>query len=314
MAGRKPNVWKDRNRFADGFRILQGEQEYITYPEHSSIRIWPSEEEYRYERHNHSAVEIIWTRRGEVVVETLKQVYHIRKNQILMIPPRCSHSLSMEGDSSRLLFLFEPSVMMNLRDVSYLISAWNQPIFLREDNPATGKIALLLDKVSKTYQAKEPLWNTMCYSYLLQIGAALGNSEIAQRITESGNTSIDSELMDSAISFIKQNYTEKLMLDDVADFVGFSRFYFSRVFKQYTGMPFSLFLQKFRLDVAKEKLVFSEDSIQSIAFDCGFTSIATFNRLFQTHVQCTPTQYRLLYGEKAMREQGKGHYGEGKSS
>ena len=48
-----------RSRFPDGFRIMQGKQEYVTYIEHSSLRIWYSETPWHFEAHCHSAVEII---------------------------------------------------------------------------------------------------------------------------------------------------------------------------------------------------------------------------------------------------------------
>ena len=44
-------------RYEDGFRVLQGRREYVTYLDDSSIRIWYSDIPWRYETHDHSAVE-----------------------------------------------------------------------------------------------------------------------------------------------------------------------------------------------------------------------------------------------------------------
>ena len=48
-------------RYEDGFRVLQGRREYVTYPDNSSIRIWFSDVPWRYETHDHSAVEVLLT-------------------------------------------------------------------------------------------------------------------------------------------------------------------------------------------------------------------------------------------------------------
>ena len=45
----------DRNgRYEDGFRVMQGNREYVTYPENSSFRVWVSDTAWRYENHEHS--------------------------------------------------------------------------------------------------------------------------------------------------------------------------------------------------------------------------------------------------------------------
>ena len=53
-------------RYEDGFRVLQGRREYVTYQADSSIRIWYSDIPWRYETHNRSAVEILLTLEGMV--------------------------------------------------------------------------------------------------------------------------------------------------------------------------------------------------------------------------------------------------------
>ena len=53
-------------RYEDGFRVMQGKREYVTYPDDSSLRIWYSDVPWRYENHEHSAVEICLTLEGVV--------------------------------------------------------------------------------------------------------------------------------------------------------------------------------------------------------------------------------------------------------
>lgn len=292
------DIWRDSSRFADGFRIMQGEQEYITYKSQSSIRIWPSEEAFQYDRHFHSAVEVILVTKGEVSIGLSTETITIRENQILIIPSECPHSLYMGENCKRLLFLFEPVMIMNMRDISYMTTVWSQPIFLNEDSELRKKITEILLRVFHIYTVHDSMWNTMCYSNLLQMYALLGQHYLMRVSRPTTGPKIDAEIMNSAISYIQQNYMHQIDLDDVAHFVGYSRHYFSRTFKQFTGIPFSSFLTSTRLDVAEEKLVFSELPIQQIAFSCGFSSIATFNRVFKEYKKCTPTQFRLVYSER----------------
>ena len=69
-------------RYEDGFRVLQGRREYVTYLDDSSIRIWYSDIPWRYEPHDHSAVEIVLTTEGVVTYTVEDTVYHVHKGKI----------------------------------------------------------------------------------------------------------------------------------------------------------------------------------------------------------------------------------------
>ena len=103
--------------------------------------------------------------------------------------------------------------------------------------------------------------------------------------------------MDSAQLYIDQHYMMAIDLADVAAFCGFSKYYFSRVFKQRMGRSFSEYLRQKRVSVAEDKLIHSAQSIQEIASTSGFGSIATFNRVFKEAKNCTPTRYREIYSD-----------------
>ena len=82
-------------RYEDGFRVLQGRREYVTYPDDSSVRVWFSDVPWRYEMHDHSAVEILLTLEGSVTYTVEDTVYQVRKGEVLLIPPDMQHSLTM---------------------------------------------------------------------------------------------------------------------------------------------------------------------------------------------------------------------------
>ena len=67
-----------RNKFPDGFRILQGKQEFVTYLEHSSIRVWASDVAGHYDHHCHSAIEAIMPDRGVAVYQIQDELFPVR--------------------------------------------------------------------------------------------------------------------------------------------------------------------------------------------------------------------------------------------
>ena len=107
---------------------------------------------------------------------------------------------------------------------------------------------------------------------------------------------MDPEVISVAMEYINTHFRENLTLDDVAEFAGFSRYYFSRSFRKQTGYTFKDYLIQKRLQVAMDLLIRSNIPMQEVAVESGFGSVATFNRAFKEKKGCTPTQYRAIYG------------------
>ena len=285
-------------RYEDGFRVLQGKREYVTYPDNSSIRIWYSDVPWYYETHDHSAVEVLLTMEGVVTYTVQDIVYQVRKGEVLIVPPDTSHSLRMEEGSSRYLFLFEPDAILTMRDVKSMAMYFDKPFHLRDGSEAHVRIRELLLRMRDTYEKQELMWNTVCYSSILRIYATLGQrylNGISLR-TDDRLRNMDSEVITAVMTYINNHYREELSLEAVAEFAGFSRYYFSRSFKRQTGYSFKDYLCQKRLQVAMDLLIRTNRSMRDVATDSGFGSVATFNRVFREKKGCTPTQYRAIYG------------------
>ena len=288
----------DQGRFGDGFRILQGRQEYVTYLEHSSVRVWPSDVAAHYDSHVHSATEIILPHRGVSVYQLPGRVYNVHPGEILFVPAGCPHTLTENADTLRYLFLFEPSPLLTLQDMPSVSAMTRQPIYLTESDELTKPVASLLLKTVDCYFRREEMWNTECYSYLLQIFALLGRRYLREQAPQAPEKrgSIDPEVMNSAMTYIGEHYMRDLTLAEVAAFTGFSKYYFSRVFKEFAGVSFLDYLTVKRLNAAAGLLIHSDRPIRDIAKEAGFGSVATFNRIFREQKHCTPTQFRTIYG------------------
>ena len=287
-----------RSRFPDGFRIMKGRQEFVTYIEHSSIRVWYSETPWHFDTHFHSAVEIVVPIRGEVCYTAMDHTYRVQAGEVLILPPNCNHDLTMREGSSRQLLLFEPDKIFEMRDMSLIEPMLKSPLHLTGQNDTLQDVRSLLLYTVECYNRREPLWNSMCYSYLLQMYVLLGQFYMAKGLRQNtASRKIDSEIVGSALQYIDQNYMRSITLEDVAAFSGFSKYYFSRNFTQQMGISFSEYLCRKRVSVAEELLIHSNQSVQDIAAAAGFGSIATFNRVFKQVKKCTPTRYRAIYGD-----------------
>lgn len=95
-----------------------------------------------------------------------------------------------------------------------------------------------------------------------------------------------------AISFILENYADRITLEDVARYACLSPNYLSQLFKQETGKSFLEYLTHCRVDAAKKLLVQSNLTISEIAFKLGYDMPSYFSEVFKKNQGLTPSQYR----------------------
>jgi AraC-like DNA-binding protein len=95
-----------------------------------------------------------------------------------------------------------------------------------------------------------------------------------------------------ARQFIAQNKSEALSLGAVAKAAGASVFHFCKIFRKATGLKFTDYVARVRLEDAKARLVNPNLRISEVAYDVGFQSLTQFNRTFQRIFGQSPTQYR----------------------
>lgn len=104
-----------------------------------------------------------------------------------------------------------------------------------------------------------------------------------------------------AREYIEQHKTEALSLAAVAQASGASVFHFCKIFKKTTGLRFTDYVGRVRLEDAKTQLLDPNRRISEIAYDVGFQSLTQFNRVFKRVFGQAPTEFRLHLGAKKPR-------------
>lgn len=99
-------------------------------------------------------------------------------------------------------------------------------------------------------------------------------------------------LVQKAREYIANNKTESLSLATVARASGASVFHFCKVFKKTTGLKFTDYVARVRLEDAKTQLLNPSRRISEIAYDVGFQSLTQFNRMFKRVFGQSPTEFR----------------------
>ena len=99
-------------------------------------------------------------------------------------------------------------------------------------------------------------------------------------------------IVKKAMSYVEKNYSEKITLEDVANHIGLSRYYFSNLFKKVNQIGFTNYLNEVRIEHAKKLIFDPKLSIVEVANLVGFQDQSYFSKIFKKCTGKTVTEYR----------------------
>lgn len=105
-------------------------------------------------------------------------------------------------------------------------------------------------------------------------------------------SSMNVRVINRACDYIVKNCHRNISLEEVAQTVHLSPFYFSRLFKKEKGYNFADFITQVRLDRAKKMLQSTDYTVVRIAAEVGYQDASYFCRVFRHGLGITPNQYR----------------------
>lgn len=115
----------------------------------------------------------------------------------------------------------------------------------------------------------------------------------------------------NAIIYITENYTQKIKINDLADYIGVNRSYLTSSFKRATGYSPQEYLLNLRMEKAKSLLKQTDMPINAISNAVGYTDQLAFSRMFKQHTGFSPKAYRerrqnadqlVIYNEKGQHK------------
>lgn len=119
--------------------------------------------------------------------------------------------------------------------------------------------------------------------------------ELAKRVRLQKEKSHTSSYTERCKDYVYRHYREKIYLDNIADTMGISSSYLSRLFKKETGISLQDFINDVRVEKAANLLIHSGETLPGIAEYVGFPSQSYFGKIFKQKMQITPRQYRELH-------------------
>ena len=161
----------------------------------------------------------------------------------------------------------------------------------------------LLGKIADSYGNNSAYVSMLQIAYVNQIYYLLLEHCVCYRRlpNSSGIPKRDFSYAKTAISYINENYSREITLDEISSIVNLSPSYFSKYFKKVTQTSFSEYLANLRLEKAIRDMLDNNTSVSAAALKNGFANVKSFITQCKKVYNCTPAQYKKRITEKNVK-------------
>ena len=233
------------------------------------------EADFSFPTHLHNSFELITVTEGEMDVTVDQKSYLLQAGEACLIFPNQIHALQTRSHSRHFLCIFSQKyVQAYSKSVLQKIPTDN---LFRPDPHDLDKL-MNGDAETDLFSAKGILYS-LCSAFHRE-------RDYTERKSD------ENDLLFRIFHFVEEGFHLDCTLKALAEQTAYHYVYLSKYFKQCTGISFTEYVNRYRVNEACYLLKNAEQSILQTALDCGFESLRSFNRNFKTVIGMTPSEYR----------------------
>ncbi|MCR4648582.1 MAG: AraC family transcriptional regulator [Lachnospiraceae bacterium] len=261
--------------------------------------------ERSYKTHWHSYGEILVVGPGKPNKYSIERnIYDLSEGDIVIVWPTKMHGIIDADRAKALVIQFSNNFINSLHDLRRIMNLYrNLHIIKKSAHPELAeKLLAYTDRMKETFFAEDPTNREIqCCMLLMEFMLTLEEykGELISDIDEEEKLNINADVtkrMVMVTDYIKNNLTsDDLSQAAMAEMAGISRDYFSRIFKNVTGLNYNKWMNTIRLEKACELLSEDGRTLTEVAMLSGFKSIPSFNRVFREEKGMSPGEYRTLF-------------------
>ena len=244
----------------------------------------------------HENVEILYVTHGSGMISSDANLFCVSEGDFVVINSNCIHSFYTEDA----LFIYQCLIV----DRSFcLANHFDTNTILFTPSFRDPELEALMHSLQAEYTPpyRDAFRVQVIRSLVLQIMTRLCCAHSIRDESLRTDTRLLS-CIKQAIGYIRSNSDRDLSLDEVAGFVGLSKFYFAREFRRITTHTFVSYVNLIRCEEAKRLLAENNLRIGEIGRTCGFENQSYFTRLFRSYTGMLPSEYR----DKQLKKTKKG--------
>ncbi len=245
------------------------------------------EPDWRVLPHSHDFFQLFYVLDGEGTALVRNKSVDVSEGRILLVQPHVEHSISASKGVA--LKTLDTKFKVNCSEFRQELSRIIEPLDDRR-----GQIRQLLERIRSEGMQRRGWYRPLCNALLVQVFILLlrlrSGDDNAQCVVSEKD--LQSTAGGKIRNFIHENFNRDLSLKEIADYIGYSPEYLSKLFSSMMGVSVHHYLMHVRMEHAKELLKYSQLPIKEVSSECGFKSIHHFSRAFKDYQGAPPAAWR----------------------
>lgn len=250
--------------------------------------------------HWHPEIEITYVQKGTMCYKVNHMVYHLKEGDIVFNNSGALHSGTMENQKdcayipvtfdSRLIYGFFQSTV-NSKYVDPVIQDSMLPAICIDQSESWHKpfreyLLRIID-----LDEKKPDFYELDITICLQSMWRLLLEHITYEPQASRENSLEYDRIKKILSYIEENYQNKITLNDIAGHIHLCESECTRLFKRHMNTTLFAFLQEYRIERSLEFLQ-DDQPVSAVADKAGFSDPNYYSKVFAKIKGCSPREYR----------------------
>lgn len=296
---------------------LKGYHEIVFGSQDPHIVVHHNTQTDNYANHWHTPMEILMPVENHYTAYVNGRKYELQPYDILIVAPNVYHAYEAPDTGMRYFILIDVSILKDILGIHQVLSLLNPcACFTAENAPEIHTLLKkhILDICHSYFESfvttpvcesdtplpakvppTPPVPEIDIYRNLLDMFSIIARQNKASD-TSGAHAYLENQTLVNKFtficSFIDDHCTEALSLEQVSKMMNFSKYHFSRLFKEFTGESFYRYVNIKRIQYAERLLVHQSTSVTDIALTCGYSTTSAFIRMFKQINGCTPRDFR----------------------
>lgn len=250
--------------------------------------------------HWHPEIEITYVQKGTMCYKVNHMVYHLKEGDIVFNNSGALHSGTMENqeDCAYIPVTFDPRLIYGFFQ-STINSKYVDPVIQDSMLPA-----ICIDQSESWHKPfreyllriialdeKKPDFYELDITICLQSMWRLLLEHITYEPQTSRENSLEYDRIKKILSYIEENYQNKITLNDIAGHIHLCESECTRLFKRHMNTTLFAFLQEYRIERSLEFLQ-DDQPVSAVADKAGFSDPNYYSKVFAKIKGCSPREYR----------------------
>ncbi len=246
-------------------------------------------------KHVHPYYEIFYLLNGDCTFFIDHNIYKLSQGDLVIVPAGTIHKSTFptQGYSDRFVVCFREKSLNWIKEVigEEMVKDCLKTGIISIPEKRRDYVEAIINKMIFENEGQDILSPAFIRTSLIELLLFIIRCQkFEQNVVK--EIDVDNQLIQEVATYIYNNYSKRLSLDDMANKFHISKSYLSKKFKRVTGFGFKEYIVNIRIKNACKMLLDTDMTITDIAFECGFNDSNYFGDAFRHVKGVSPNKYR----------------------